>query len=150
MLQPEKLDHDPASVSERFDRPLRPIVDKAVRCWFNRDRLDDVLADVLRAFPDCELVYAIDIGGRQMSSNLHPDHIDRDAYWQDLSGRPIAVPLGALSDHNFRGAFLCDTYISKVTHRSCVTVMTGVRSGTTLLGFIALDFFGGVGPQVAG
>ena len=140
MLQRNQIAQDPYLLSEHFDRPLRPIAEKAVRRWFNRDRLDEVLREAYEAYPDAELVYAIDIGGRQMSSNLHPDHTDRDAYWQDLSQRPIAVPLRALSDDNFRGAFVCDTYISQVTQHSCLTVMMGVRSDAALLGFIAIDF----------
>jgi hypothetical protein len=45
-----------------------------------------------------------------------------------------------LNNAAFRGAFLCDAYVSQVTQRDCVTVMYGVTSGTSLLGYIAADF----------
>ena len=127
-------------LSDYFERPLRSIANRAMTVWFNRDRLDRVLEEVLVACDDCELVYAIDVGGRQMSSNVQPGGADRSAYWQDLSQRPIAVPLRVLSDDNFRGAFVCDAYISQVTRRPCATLMYGVRSEASLLGFIAADF----------
>lgn len=127
-------------LSQRFDKALRDAAQNAAPRWFNRTWLDEVLLPLLKQFPDCELVYAIDVGGRQMSSNLHQDRIDADAYWQDLSQRPIAMPLRALGSDAHGKAFVCDTYISKATNRSCLTVMFGVRSDSALLGFIALDF----------
>jgi hypothetical protein len=45
-----------------------------------------------------------------------------------------------LDNAAFRGALLCDVYISQVTQRDCVTVMQGVTSGSSLLGYIAADF----------
>lgn len=75
-----------------------------------------------------------------MSSNIQPDHLDTSAYWQDLSERPITIPLRTLSDTSFRSAFMCDAYVSRVTKRPCVTAMYGVRSESSLLGFIAVDF----------
>jgi hypothetical protein len=88
----------------------------------------------------CELMYAIDAEGRQVSSNIHADSIDHSAYGQDLSRRPYAVSLSVLNNAAFGGAFLCDAYVSSVTRRPCVTVMYGVTAGPSLLGFIAVDF----------
>ena len=78
--------------------------------------------------------------GRQVSSNVHAHSIDPSAYGQDLSRRPYAVSLSVLNNAAFRGAFLCDPYISRVTTRPCVTVMARVTSGSWLLGYIAADF----------
>jgi hypothetical protein len=125
----------------RLDRPLRSIARRTVPIWFVRDRLDRVLSESIHSLEGCELIYAIDLEGRQVSSNVLPESMDRDAYGQDLSRRPYAVSLSVLHDAAFRGAFICDAYVSRVTERPCVTVMRGVTSGSSLLGFIAADFY---------
>jgi len=123
----------------RFDAPLRAIARRAVRIWFNRDRVDQLLSESIGACPQCSLLYAIDTNGRQVSSNVYENRIDPDAYGQDLSHRPYAVSLSVLNNPAYQGAFLCEAYISRVTQRPCVTVMCAVTSGPTTLGFIAAD-----------
>lgn len=122
-----------------FHAPLRLIARHAVRVWFNRMRLDDVLSEAIGDCFQCDLLYAIDTGGRQVSSNVYERSIDADTYGQDLSLRPYLVTMPLLSEAAFQGAFLCDVYTSQVTRRPCVTVMCGVTSGPTTLGFIAAD-----------
>lgn len=122
-----------------LDAPLRTIARRALRVWFNRERLDQVLAEHISQCPHCELIYAIDTDGRQVSSNVYERAIDQDAYGQDLSRRPYSVTLSVLNNAAFQGAFLCDAYISQVTRRPCVTVMYAVTSGPTGLGFVAAD-----------
>jgi hypothetical protein len=134
------LDHkDHQALRASFELPLRMMARRAVRVWFNHDRLDQVLSECLAQCPQCELIYAIDIGGRQVSSNIAPDSIDRSAYGQDLSRRPYSVSVSVLNNAAFGGAFLCDAYISQVTKSLCVTVMYGVTMGQTTLGFVAAD-----------
>ena len=133
------IERDDAAVSRRFDVPLRLIARRSVRVWFNRGRLDRLLVENVAACPHCELIYAIDSDGRQISSNIRTDSIDPDAFGQDLSGRPYSVRLSVLNNAAFQGAFLCDAYISQATQRPCVTVMHGVTSGASILGFIAVD-----------
>ena len=70
------LTEDIDSLTEKFTGALRPIALRSVRCWFNRARLDQELAHVLAALPECDLVYAIDASGRQMSSNVCRNEID--------------------------------------------------------------------------
>lgn len=134
-----KSNQEHEDLCRKYDAPLRAIARRAVRVWFNRERLDQVLADNIAACPHCELIYAIDAGGRQISSNIQAGSVDPDTYGQDLSRRPYSVRLSVLNNAAFRGAFLCDAYISQVTQRPCVTVMCGVTSGPTTLGFIAAD-----------
>lgn len=131
-----------------FDAPLRAIARRAVRVWFNRERLNQVLSENIALCPHCELIYAIDANGRQISSNIQAGSNDPDAYGQDLSRRPYSVRLSVLNNAGFRGAFLCDAYMSQVTRRPCVTVMYGVTSGATTLGFIAADLDPTSLPQV--
>lgn len=127
-------------LGQRYDAPLRLIARRSIRVWFNRERLDRVLLENAGICPHCELLYAIDGDGRQVSSNVRTGTIDPDAYGQDLSRRPYAVSLAVLNNAAFQGAFVCDTYLSQVTRRPCVTVMYGVTSGPSVLGFIAADF----------
>ncbi len=122
-----------------FHAPLRSIAKRAVRVWFNRERLDGVLSEVIRECFQCDLLYAIDTDGRQVSSNIHERSIDPGAYGQDLSLRPYLITMPFLNNAAFQGAFLCDVYTSQVTRRPCLTVMCGVTSGPTTLGFIAAD-----------
>ena len=127
-------------LGQRFDTSLRLIARRSVRVWFNRGRLDQVLSENVGVCPHCELLYAIDSDGRQVSSNIRTGAIDADAYGQDLSRRPYSVSLSVLNNAAFLGAFLCDTYISQASRRPCVTVMYGVTAGQSVLGYIAADF----------
>jgi hypothetical protein len=126
-----------------LDPPLRTIARRALRVWFNRERLDRMLSEGISECPQCELIYAIDPDGRQLSSNVYASAIDEGAYGQDLSRRPYSVTLSVLNNAAYQGAFVCDTYISQVTLRPCMTVMCAVTSGPTVLGFVAAD----IGPR---
>lgn len=111
-----------------------------MRVWFNRERVDQALSGAWAQQPPlpCDLIYAIDTQGRQVSSNAYPAVLDRDAYHQDLSRHPYAIPTAVLNNAAFQGVFLLPI-ISQVTHRPCVTLMYGVTSGPVALGFIAAD-----------
>lgn len=90
-------------------------------------------------------MYAIDTDGRRVTSNIHAGTVDTSAYGQDLSDRPYAVSLAVLNSARSQGAFPCNAYVSKVTQRPCVTVMHAVTSRSSLLGFIATDFYRNAG-----
>ena len=128
-------------LSQRFDGRLRVIARRSVTYWFDRARLDNLLANYVSSLEGCQLVYAIDQSGQQVSSNVSADAIDSGAFGQDLSRRPYAVSLSVLRNVAFHGAFACDTYVSQATQRPCVTVMYGVTCGASLMGFIAADFY---------
>lgn len=134
------FDQDYEELRRRFDGPLRAIARQSVKSWFNQNRLDKLLAEKVNLLEDCELIYAMNADGRQVSSNVHPGSIDSGAYGQDLSRRPYVVSLAALNKGAFHGGFVCDTYISRVTQHPCVTLMYRVCSGQSLLGYIAADF----------
>jgi len=138
-----KQDHE--SLSERFGGRLRVIAKQSVTYWFNQDRLDKLLAQYIGALEGCELLYAIDASGRQVSSNVYPTSIDTGANGQDLSQRPYSVSLSVLSNIARQSAFACDAYISHATSRPCITLMYGVTSESSLMGFVAADFY----PQLS-
>ncbi|MBT8102491.1 MAG: hypothetical protein KJO95_05940 [Gammaproteobacteria bacterium] len=128
-------------LSQRFNDRLRVIAKQSVTYWFSQDKLDKLLAQYISSLEGCELLYAIDQTGRQVSSNIHSASVDSSAYGQDLSDRPYTISLSVLRNVAFHGAFACDAYVSKATQRPCVTVMYGVTSGMSLMGFIAADFY---------
>lgn len=132
-------------LSRRFDGRLRVVAKQSVTYWFNQDRLDKLLAQYIGSLEGCELIYAIDESGRQVSSNIFSTTIDTSAYGQDLSQRPYAVSLSVLGNVARDGAFAFGAYVSQATQRTCVTVMYGVTSGPYLMGFIAADFYPSAG-----
>lgn len=136
MRDPEQ---DYEALRSMFDAPLRKIARSAVKVWFNQQRLDQVLSEHLPECPCCDLLYALNTRGQQVSSNVFLTSIDSSAYHQDLSQRPYSVTLSVISNAAYGDAFLCDTYISSITRRPCVTIMYGVTSGPDTLGFIAAD-----------
>ncbi len=145
MLNPEcrTIEFGEDALIRQFGGRLRVVSKQAVTIWCNRERLDALLASYIATLEGCELIYAIDASGRQVSSNIHPDAIDTSAYGQDLSQRPYALSLGFLSDVASQGAFACDAYISEATHNPCVTLMHSVAAESSLLGFVAADFYPG-------
>ncbi len=139
--QSEILTLDRAAICQGYEGALRALARRAVRVWFNHQRLDEALAAALAADTrlDGELIYAIGADGRQVSSNVTPSGVDPGAYHQDLSTRPYSVPPAVLHNTAFQGAFLCETYISQLTQLPCATLLYGVTSGPTALGFLAMD-----------
>lgn len=129
------------TLSERFGDRLRVIARQSITYWFNHDKLDKLLAQYVGSLEGCELIYAIDQSGRQVSSNIYSGSIDSRALGQDLSNRPYTISISVLRDVSLQGAFACDAYVSQTTQRPCVTVMYGVTSGSSLMGFIAADFY---------
>ena len=138
---PEPAERSREALSQRFNGRLRVIARQSVTYWFSHDKLDKLLAEYVGSLEGCELLYAIDQSGRQISSNIYSTSIDSSSYGQDLSHRPYAVSFSVLRDVAFHDAFACDAYVSEATQRPCVTVMYGVTSGSSLMGFIAADFY---------
>jgi hypothetical protein len=139
-LPGDSADQPLQTLSERFSGRLRVIAKLSVTYWFNREKLDKLLAQYIGSLEGCELIYAVDQGGHQVSSNISPTKIENSGYGQDLSQRPYVVSLSVLSGLTRDEAFVCNEYVSKVTGEPCFTVMYGVSTESSLLGFIAADF----------
>ncbi len=145
MLDPVRtsVEFGDEALAQRFGGRLRVISKQAVDVWLDHDRIDRLLASYITTLEGCELLYAIDASGRQVSSNILPNAIDTGAYGQDLSQRPYALSLSFLNNVASRGAFACDTYLNQGTQTPCVTLMHGVISESSLLGYVAADFYPG-------
>jgi len=126
-----------AMLAARLEAPMAGLAGLCARSWRERDRLDEHLRAALADMPVCQLLYAIDTNGRQVSSNVGRDAVDRGKYGQNLARRPYlsnAIP--------YKGFLLSDVYLNKPPdRRSCVTAVQAVADGSTMLGFIAADFY---------
>ena len=117
-------------------RALQPIAERCACSWDEGEVLDRVLRDSLADIPCCQLLYAIDSDGRQVSANVGRSGADVSARGQNLSGRPYLS--GYAAGHEF---LLSDVYISRLSRRSCVTALQRVYAGpTSALGCVAADF----------
>jgi hypothetical protein len=124
-----------AVLASRLEVPMSGLAGQCARSWRERDRLDEILRVVLADMPVCQLIYAIDTNGRQISSNVGRDAIDRDKYGQNLAHRPYlsnAIP--------YKGFMLSDVYLSPPDRRSCITAVQAVADDSNMLGFVAADF----------
>ena len=125
-----------AVLASRLEAPMSGLAGQCARSWHEHDRLDEILRVVLADMPVCQLIYAIDTNGRQISSNVGRDAIDRGKYGQNLAHRPYlsnAIP--------YKGFMLSDVYLSPPDRRSCITAVQAVADDSNMLGFVAADFY---------
>ncbi len=135
-----------ARLEEYLKDSMQNVVEHGMDVWNNRERLDATLQKCFESHPvlkRASLMYAISPQGKQISSRISPDKIDKSAYGQDLSDRPYF--LGELP---IQGIRLSPVYISKLDGQSCISVVKAVRSFSDensdelgdLLGYIIADF----------
>jgi hypothetical protein len=126
-----------AMLAARLEAPMAGLAAQCAGSWRERDRLDEILRAALADMPVCQLLYAIDTNGRQVSSNVGRHAIDRGKRGQNLAHRPYlsnAIP--------YKGFLLSDVYLNDPPdRRSCVTGVQAVADGSSMLGFIAADFY---------
>jgi hypothetical protein len=109
-----------------------------MRCaatWSRPTALDKILGKWLFKLPGCRVMYAMDVRGTQLSSNVYPEATDPEMMGQNLATRPYLLQGG-----NGEPFWLSDVYISQVSQRSCLTAVHTVNSAGDILGYIAADF----------
>ena len=131
----EAIEHQRVGLSTRLARPLARIAEHCAPAWDNPDALDRALADGLDAVSPCNLLYAVDTAGRQLSANISPGQVDASVRGQNLADRPYLVSAVPCS-----GFLLSDVYISRVTARPCLTAVQAVTRMGQVIGFLAADF----------
>ncbi|MHB8535769.1 MAG: PDC sensor domain-containing protein [Sulfuricaulis sp.] len=126
-----------AILAARLESPMSGLAVQCAQSWRERDRLDETLRTALADMPVCRLLYAIDTNGRQVSSNVGRHAIERGKYGQNLAHRPYlsnAIP--------YKGFLLSDVYLNTPPdRRSCITGVQAVADGSSMLGFVAADFY---------
>jgi len=124
-----------AALAELVARPLGRLAERCAALWPDADALDAALLEGIHTLPYCQLMYAWNRDGIEVSSMV--ERFRADTTWRgfDLSQRPYLK-----NNLPFQGIMLSSVYQSIYTHKECVTALQAVRRGNELLGFIAADF----------
>ncbi len=124
-----------AALAEAIESPLQVLAELLPALWQDVGATDQLLAEQKRTVPYCQLLYTIDVNGRQLSSNITHEGIDDAWQGQDLSQRPFfntSLP--------YRGMILSRAYRSDRSLQSCITALHAVSRDEQLVGFLAADF----------
>jgi len=125
-----------AQLTTRLESPMKALAEACASSWANREQLDQILMEALPHLPICQLVYAINTQGIQVSSNVGRRLVDPAKFGQDLTRRPFLN--NSVPHEGFR---LSDVYIAPNDRRSCITGLQPVLKDAALLGFVAADFY---------
>ncbi|HEB85417.1 MAG TPA: hypothetical protein ENI68_00125 [Gammaproteobacteria bacterium] len=115
--------------------PMAELARACVTDWNDSDKLDILLQKNIPLLPHCHLIYAVDMQGRLISSNINADNVDISWRGTDLSDRPYLK-----TSLPYQGYTISQVYVSRQTLKFCISVMHPVRDGMTVSGFIAADF----------
>jgi len=132
----ETIEAQRALLRGRLESPMAKLAVRCAASWPDRDRLDKILGDALAQIPVCQLIYAIDTNGIQVSSSVGRHAIDRSQYGQKQARRSHL--LSTVPHKNF---VLSDVYLIPPERRSCITAVQTVTDGLSVLGFVAADFY---------
>lgn len=131
----ESIIHQREALMVLLQEPLRRLADACCPVWGEREKLNALLGDALKALPYCKHLYALDTDAIQISDNVSHDGL-LDGFGRDRSKRPYMseVEPGA-------GFVLSDAYISLRERRPSLTAIQVVRSKEgKVLGFIGAYF----------
>lgn len=131
----ETVSHKKKFLSSLLKAPLEHLAHQCAQTWESPESLTRTLQNNLCKLPHCQLLYAIDMQGHQLSANITRTGVDNTWRGQNLSARPFLQ--GLLP---FQGLTLSAAYLSQRSMQPCLTALQAVRQGTQLLGFIAADF----------
>ena len=131
----ETVSHKKKFLSSLLKAPLEQLARNCATSWDNAETLTQALQSKLCKLPHCQLLYAIDTVGHQLSANITRSGIDNTWRGQDLSARPFMQ--GILP---FKGMILSAAYLSQRSMQPCITAIQAVRQEDRLLGFVAADF----------
>ncbi len=135
MWSKDTVSHKKKLLASLLKAPLTQMANQAAMCWDNAEELAQTLQAGLCKLPHCQLLYAIDTAGRQLSPNITRQGIDNTWRGQDLSSRPFLQ--GILP---FKGMTLSAAYLSQRSMQPCITAIQAVRQEDRLPGFVAADF----------
>jgi len=124
-----------AALADTVSAPLAQLAERVATVWPDADAIDRALQGGLPAIPNCQVLYAWDVNGIELSSMVRTDGPDPSWRGRDLTDRPY------LKNHlPFKGVMLSSVYLSKYTNEHCLTALQAVSHDDQLLGFIAADF----------
>jgi len=124
-----------AALADTVSAPLGLLAARVAEVWPDADAIDLRLQEGLASLPNCQLLYAWDVNGIELSSMVRAKGPDPSWRGRDLSDRPY------LKNHlPYKGVMLSSVYLSKYTYEFCLTALQAVSRDNQLLGFIAADF----------
>jgi hypothetical protein len=124
-----------AALADAVTAPLSALGRRVAEAWSDPDSIDAALADGIGSIPHCQLVYAWNLDGIEISSMVRPGAIDKTWRGRNLSQRPYLK-----NNLPYKGIMLSSVYESIYTHQQCITALQAVSRDGQLLGFIAADF----------
>ena len=125
-------------IAQNVRKPLAEIANGCLAAWHDPDKLNTVMAASIKSCAkehSCNLLYAVDLSGIQISHNHAPGASDDALVGQDLSARPY-LNIGTPTDD----FLLSEVYISNKTHRSCITAIHRIRGDDGAKGYLCADF----------
>ena len=123
------------SLAKLVQKPMSSLADSCADVWPNADSIDKILQEGMGNLPHCQLMYAWDIKGIEISSMVQKDKIDSLWRGTDLSQRPYLK-----KNLPYKGVMLSSVYNSIYSHIQCITVLQAINRDGQLLGFVAADF----------
>jgi len=123
------------ALASTVSKPLAALAQKCAEVWPYADQLDPILQSAFPNVPNCQLLYAWDVDGVEISSMVQKDNIDTSWRGRDLSNRPYLK-----NNLPFKGVMLSSVYHSVFSKEQCITALQAVSREDALLGFIAADF----------
>ncbi|MBI3560942.1 MAG: hypothetical protein HY080_04410 [Gammaproteobacteria bacterium] len=127
--------HKKKFLSSVIKSPFEQLAASCGPLWNSAHELTQSLQRDFRRLPHCQLLYAIDTAGRQVSASVARNQVDTTWQGQDLSARPYLQ--GNLP---YRGMTLSAAYLSQRSMQPCITALQAVRFEKILIGFVAADF----------
>ncbi len=122
-------------LSSMLKRPLLSLAQNSIDSWQNSEALTNLLQQDLCKLPHCQLLYAINTQGQQISANITRNGVDHTWCGQDLSARPYLN-----ANLPYKGLVLSAAYLSQRSMQPCITAVQAVQQDGQLIGFIAADF----------
>jgi hypothetical protein len=115
--------------------PLSELASACAQQWENNAALEDVLRAGLAALPYCNHLYAMDLNGIQLTTQVSPGGDDRQNIGLDRSRRPYMNNLLPLSDF-----ILSEAYIGEYKKRPSITAVQMVKCDGQPVGFLGAHF----------
>lgn len=131
----ESVSHKKKFLASLLKAPLEQLGGQCSTLWGDAEKMANTLQSNLCRLPHCQLLYAVDTQGKQISANISRTGNDNTWLGQDLSLRPYLK--GNLP---FKGMILSAVYMSQRSMEPCITAMQAVHNEKGLCGFIAADF----------
>ncbi len=124
------------SLNEMLRQPFAEMARQFARVWTDREKLNDLLQENIKAFPYCTFMYALDQQAVQITDNASQYGLHSEHYGRDRSTRPYINNMDRTRDFNLSGS-----YISLRAQRPSITAVQCVRNDDgDLLGYLGADF----------